>query len=239
MVIVPGGDELTTDLWSSLLEISAVAPDDWTLVGAQMVFLHALERQKPPPRRTEDLDLVVDVRALSDQPKELVGHLKDLGYRLKGVTPLGTGHRYVRGRVNVDVLLPDNIGNRANRYVEPGAESVEVPGGSQALRRSVRIEVRSSDVVGFIPRPSLLGAILLKARAVEVDDVPDAQRRDLVFLLSLVDEPFELAVDVTKTEQRWLRRRQELLEPSHGAWRTIETSEDARAALRILAGVAS
>lgn len=58
-----------------------------------------------------------------------------------------------------------------------------VPGGTQALRRTELVEVAIGAHRGQIPRPSLLGALIIKARAVEVDDVPENQREDVAFLL--------------------------------------------------------
>jgi hypothetical protein len=56
-----------------------------------------------------------------------------------------------------------------------------------------------------VPRPALLGAIIAKAFAVDVDDTPDAQRLDLAFLLSLVEEPLDLAARTTSKDRRRLR----------------------------------
>ncbi len=35
------------ELWSALIELSELRPGEWTLVGGQMVFLHAMERGAP------------------------------------------------------------------------------------------------------------------------------------------------------------------------------------------------
>ncbi len=236
MINIPRDDELTTQLWDALLEVAAAIPSDWTLVGAQMVFLHGLEHERTPPRRTTDLDVIVNVRAVADQPKVFVRGLESLGYHLEGVSADGVGHRFVRGNVKIDVLLPDGIGSRAPREVAPGVRSVEVPGGSQALRRSVRVTVRTDAQAGTIPRPSLLGAILVKARAIAVDDLPDAQREDLAFLLSLIDDPFAMAEELSRNERQWLRRQNNLLDPEARAWRSIDNADDGRAALGILLG---
>jgi hypothetical protein len=80
--------------------------------------------------------------------------------------------------------------------------------------------------VGAVPRPSLLGAIVLKARAVDVDDVPANQREDLAFLLSLAASPRRLASELTKGDRKALRARKELLDPRHPAWLTVEGAED-------------
>ena len=50
------------------------------------------------------------------------------------------------------------------------------------------VDVRLGRRSGRLPRPHLLGAILVKARAVNVDDVPNNQRADLALLLSFVDD---------------------------------------------------
>ena len=64
-----------------------------------------------------------------------------------------------------------------------------MPGGSQALRRTELIEVAVGDTRGVLPRPDLLGAILVKTRAIAVDDAKDSQRLDVAFLLTLVPRP--------------------------------------------------
>ena len=66
------------------------------------------------------------------------------------------------------------------------------------------------DHQGLVPRPSLLGAIVGKSVAVDVDDVPDAQRLDLALLLSLVGDPIELAEQLTKKDRQRLRARTEM-----------------------------
>jgi hypothetical protein len=89
---------------------------------------------------------------------------------------------------------------------------------------------------GSVPRPNLLGAILVKARAVAVDDVPEAQLEDLAFLLSLVSDPYEMQGQLTRSERGWLRKRTELLDGGAAAWRAVDNAEDGRLALRILTG---
>jgi hypothetical protein len=86
-----------------------------------------------------------------------------------------------------------------------------------------------------VPRPNLLGAIVLKARAVDVDDVPANQREDLAFLLSLAANPRRLASDTKKGDRRALRAREEMLDPRHPAWFVLEDPAPAQRALRLLA----
>ncbi len=57
-----------------------------------------------------------------------------------------------------------------------------------------------------------------KALAVDVDDTLDAQRLELAFLLSLVEEPLDLATDMTPKDSRRLRAHAELADPQHPTW---------------------
>lgn len=233
---LPSIDDLSRDLWDALLEVAEHEPENWTLVGAQMVLLHALEHGRTPPRRTSDLDVIVNVRSVAMTPSRFASRLESLGYELEGVNADGVGHRFKRDRVKFDVLLPDGIGRRAKREITPGARTVEVPGGTQALQRTQMIDAQSETRSGTVPRPDLLGAILVKARAVGVDDVPDAQREDFAFLLSLVSDPYEMSGQLSNSERAWLRERTELLNPSAAAWQSVDNADDGRLALEVLLG---
>ena len=88
----------------------------------------------------------------------------------------------------------------------------------------------------MVPRPSLLGAVIVKAAAVDVDDAPQAQRQDLVFLLALVEDPRGVAGVLTAKDRQQIRSRSELTNAEHLAWQTLtqEQRDRARAALAIL-----
>ena len=91
------------------------------------------------------------------------------------------------------------------------------------------------DRIGLVPRPNLLGAIVLKACAIAVDDAPQDQRRDLAFLLSLVSAPYEMAAEMTNKDRTRLRRNaSSLTDSSHPAWIGIVDAADAIAALHAL-----
>jgi hypothetical protein len=88
-----------------------------------------------------------------------------------------------------------------------------------------------------LPRPDLLGAILVKTRAIEVSDAPLEQRRDLAFLLTLVPDPRVMASELRPTERTWLRKHADLAEAPDLAWAGLQDAVDGRLAFAILAGL--
>jgi hypothetical protein len=117
--------------------------------------------------------------------------------------------------------------------VPPGI-TIAVPGESQALARTRQVRVLPEGHEVEIPCPSLLGAMLIKARAVDVAEDPDKHRRDLALLLAAVEDPRSMRTELLSTERGCLRRRKELLHPRHSAWRTTPQAEGARIALEIM-----
>ena len=120
--------------WLILLDLGEAFPQGWCLIGGQMVWLLATEHDVAPPRATEDVDVVVDVRADPAGIQKLCRWLEDCGFRLDGVSTDNIGHRYARtaqpgpGRVIFDVLAPDNVGSRAILTTTQGARTLEAPG---------------------------------------------------------------------------------------------------------------
>ena len=222
-------------LWKTTLEVAAAMPAaGWTLIGAQMVFLQAAAFGREPGRTSGDLDVLVDVRLVTSLVRDMAERLIECGFG-PDVTVDGRGHRFRRGEDVVDLLAPEGTGSRSSLETVPGARTIAVPGGSQALRRTERhlVDIRGVGVAE-LPSPNLLGAILLKARAIDAADDPDKHRRDLGLLLSLVRDPGDLARELAPAERGWLRRRRELLDPEHAAYRGNPDREDAAAALALM-----
>ncbi len=209
------------ETWLELMALAEHHPLHWTLIGAQMVVLHAAAAGRLPPRSSEDADVLVNVRLMHDGTRALSQTLVDRGYVFDAPNLIAVGHRFRRGSVVFDVLGPDGMRDDTELTTVPPARTVGVPGGTQALRRTRVVEVRSGAETGHVPRPDLLGAILIKARAIEVDDQPDNQRQDLTFLLSLVEDPRALRGDMERKEPGWLRRRAELASPNAAAYRGL------------------
>ena len=213
-------------LWETLLQLACTETlPEWTLIGGQMVLLHALEHEVEPTRFSTDIDVVVNARVVTGGIRRFVATLESLGFSLAGETPDGVAHRFQRARASIDVLAPDGLGSRADLTTTPPSRTLQVPGGTQALERTELLPVRFADQQGLIPRPSLLGAIVCKAAAVFVDDTPDAQRRDIALLLSLIDDPEDLATRLTRRDRQRLRHIAELATIAHPVW--AELSEEA------------
>jgi hypothetical protein len=178
----------------------------------------------------------VNVRAVTDGTERISQALIERDFDFDGRSSDGVGHRFVNSGVSIDVLGPDGVGNRAHLRTISGAHTVRVPGGTQALGRREVIEATSRTRRGKLPVPTILGAILVKVRAIDVDDQPDAQRRDVAFLLSLVDDPDPLVADLKNSERGWLQRHAYFGDPTEDCYRGLPEASDAAIVYRRLAG---
>jgi hypothetical protein len=77
--------------------------------------------------------------------------------------------------------------------------------------------------------PSLVGAVLLKARSV-VGPFREKDRGDLALLLSCVEDPLTLRDELTATERRWIRDAGNSLRPEDPELDDIIGSRRARLA---------
>jgi hypothetical protein len=199
MIDIPDLGEGFYAMWQELLYLAKNPPAPWTLIGARMVALHGWKMGRKQPRASKDADILVNARVVSNGTERVSEKLLSRGFSLDGVSPEGVGHRFVNGQVRFDVLGPDGLGSRTGLFTSSGARTVEVPGGSQALQRTEMVEIRLGKISGLIPVLNLLGSILVKVRAIAVDEQPDAQRGDVAFLLSLVDDPDPLDVEISNS----------------------------------------
>lgn len=111
-------------LWHLLLDLAEL-PVAWTLIGGQMVLLHALEHGQVPPQVSQDGDIVADVRGDQNALRTVVAALEDHGFEL--AAPL---HEITQRRrqIRPDLLAPDGADRgpvdarwrlRINSVVEP------------------------------------------------------------------------------------------------------------------------
>jgi hypothetical protein len=162
-------DELTVaqeQSWRGLLELSARVPAGWCLIGGQMVFLLCRERGAWPARPTEDADAALDMRAHPAIIATVTRSLAECGFASAGESMEGHQQRWVRGAAQIDLVSASGVGERSRRRRGVTGGSVpEAPGAQGALDRAERVEVSVGDLGGAVWRPSLLGAIAVKAAA--------------------------------------------------------------------------
>lgn len=212
------------ELWHTLLDLGDLLAVPWTLVGGQMVLLHAIEHGQVPPQVSQDGDVIADVRAVPGALGHVVAGLEGMGFALESISADGLGHRYTRSSkprsVVIDVLAPEGLGERVDLTTTPPGRTVEVPGGTQALSRTEIIGVLHDGRRGTIPRPTLLAAIVGKAAATALPG-PDRHYRDLALLCALVGDPFSLVEQVMRKDRQRLRLANKLLDEAHPAWSLV------------------
>lgn len=195
------------ELWRTVVKVATALGEDrrWCLVGGLMVALFAIEAQQPQ-RATTDIDVLADARSRPSATEWASRRLESLGATLHEVdgTEHHRGFRFdVEGQI-VDVLAPDGLGSAGARTTGK-LQTIQIPGGTQALSRTEVVEIVVGDTAVTLRRPTLIAAILLKARALGVHSRRDDQRHDLVTLLSLLDDPRASRAEVTTKELGWLR----------------------------------
>ena len=230
-------------LWETTLGLAQEFGDsaEWTLIGGLMVQLHAAEHQSDS-RLTDDIDFLGDSHRSPSMTQRIARTLRSRGAEMR-MPPSSNerlGYRFELDGEIVEILGPDGVKTdpkTIGRYT-----TVQAPGGTQALRRS-EIAMVSLDGQPAIAmrRPSLLGAILVKARALAAErkEKADSDRQDLTLLFSLVEDPRALAEEggLRKSEKKWLQGiegKLALSAPDLTELFDPETLARARLALRLL-----
>jgi len=223
------------DIWELLDRLEREMPGAWVLVGGLMVLLHGLEAGQLPVRETTDADVLVNVRLRPNGTYDLSSWLVDSGLVFEGSSTTGTGHRFSNDIVSVDVLAPDHLGERADTRTVPPSRTVQIPAGTRLLKDAALSPVRlSPTAIAHIPRPSLTAAIVGKSAALQLDD-SSRHAEDLAFLFGLVSDPREVAVGLSKSDRRHLRRARRLLSDDR-VWGYSQSPDAARATLQFLIG---
>ncbi|MEX1163213.1 MAG: hypothetical protein WEB03_06500, partial [Nitriliruptor sp.] len=196
-------------LWSGLLDLADAKPHGWTLVGALMVMLHEFEAGTSSGRATADADTVVEARGITEAVRDMARQLLDLGWSLddEQVDIEGHGYTFRRGAAALDLIAPEGLGARADLTTIPPLKAPALPGTRQALDRSQHLAVVQGGRSGIIPRPNLLGTLVIKSCAAVHDRTAAAvrHREDLARLYSLVTDPAGLAKETRKKDRQRLR----------------------------------
>lgn len=229
-------------LWAKTLELAEGfgAGERWSLIGGLMVQLHAFEHGAGT-RPTADIDVLGDSRRRPPETARIAKILIERGREL-AVPPVSDenlGYRFeVEGEV-VEVVGSEGV--RRDPMTLGKYTTFQVPGGSQALSRTevVRVSLDENPPVE-LRRPNLLGAILIKARAVaERRDKLDSDRQDLILLLSFIHDPRALAGKerLRTSEKSWLQDIEPLMAFEDAALAEVfpaRNVERARQAYRLL-----
>lgn len=231
-IVINAGDEATLRLWRAVAELTERLPPGWVLIGGLMVQLHAIERGILDVRPTKDIDVLGQARPRGALPA-IDAALRKEGFDMHDPDLDGYGYRYERDGVIVDVLAPDGL--KPPPALAGGVTAVGAPGGTQALDRAEEVLVRVSRHSFELKRPTVLGAILIKARSLMVHGDPDSQREDLLRLLSLVDDPRELAEELRDSERKWLRQSEARLDFQAPSLLSPDLHRRAELAYRLLA----
>ena len=236
MVDLTGLAPAAVEGWWFLLDLTAEEPHACLLVGGQMVHVLIVEHGGEPVRTTVDVDVVVNVRIRPDGTRWLSSWLTARAFEFAGASPDGVGHRFTRpatlgpGTVIFDVLGPDGLGSRTSLTTAPPARTIEVPGATQALRRSELVAISATgagarDVrMGQVRRPSLLGALVAKAAATTIAarSNPERDWQDAAILSTLIDDPRSMAAACDRKDRQRLRRLRPLSDLTHNGWDGID-----------------
>jgi hypothetical protein len=224
-------DDISRSLWHAVGDLAVRLPGEWVLIGGLMVQLHAVEHGVTGVRTTRAIDVLGQARP-PGALRAIDEFLRRDGFEPTHPDLDGFAHRYERGDLVVDVLAPDGLNPPPE--LGGGVKAVGVLGGSQALSRSEMVRISIDGKEFELRRPTLLGAILIKARSIMRHANPEAQREDLLRLLALVDDPRAMSAALKTGERKWLREAEARLNfeaPTRLEETTIRT---ARLAYRIL-----
>jgi hypothetical protein len=208
-VAMPVMNDAQTQSWHALMDLYEHLDSHWALIGGQLVHLHCAERGASPARPTNDIDTVLDVRASPQMHETFTGVLRDLGFTPE-ISGDGIQHRWRKDLAQVDVLIPEGVGDRlAGRSGAGGAPTISTPGTTQALERSEPVTVLVEGRVGIVLRPNLVGALVGKAAArteISSDRKADRHCVDFVVLASLMSVADFRDATLSKKDRYRLRR---------------------------------
>lgn len=218
MIVLPAMSAAQEHAWIALLDLYERHPEEWTLIGGQMVHLWCAERGYEPVRPTTDADAVVNAR----QPEVLgavTATLIELGFAPEPNAD-GVQHRWICDDAVIDVLIPEGTGERrARKTSASGFPTVPAPGGTQALARSEAVEVQVGERTGMVRRPVLLSAMIMKAAA-RTDTTGTALERhctDFAALAAIMAARDTDAFELTSKDKKRLRKMIKLTRESDEA----------------------
>lgn len=224
-------------MWATLMDFEQSGPPPWVLIGGQMTALHLTEHAAAVHRPTDDGDVVVGVWTRREALRSAAVYLTDNDFK-EVATGDGYGYRFVRGKTAIDVMIPEGL-SRQKRYptTTTGRPGLSTEGGNQALTRAERLPVNLNGRMGHIRRPTLLGALVVKAHARVVDARnPERHAQDLIALAELaLGDPRSVLSAARPDDRRAVRAALRHLPAGH---RLLRTADDPAAVHALLSRLA-
>lgn len=241
-VVLPPLPAHQEQAWSVLLDLDQRF-EPWALVGGQMTLLHCLENGVSGARPTDDSDVVIDVWSQRDAVRAIGHWLEDSqGFKLLE-TADGFGYRYTRGDTTVDLLVPEGLDRQRTRppTTRRTRPALPIDGGNQALLRVQRVPIQVGTRIGHVRRPTLLGALVLKAAAF-VADSRDTSRhaQDIALLMeaALISGSLRsIDTHASAHDRKRLRDALAQLPQNHACWRSRAEPEALHDALTRLSNL--
>jgi hypothetical protein len=198
--------------WSTVYDVAdANIQDAWMLIGGLMVQLHAIMGGFEV-RPTTDMDLLVDLMSDRRGVSKIRGVLSMHGFIVQPGTLTGYTTRMRAANGNeADLLVADHLPQSFERDASlDGNPILSMPGGAQAIERSMRVIIADDRKRSMIRIPDLLGALMLKSAAFAADHAGYGERHlyDAAMLASLIDDP---DAEKTHLHSRTDRKRIKLL----------------------------
>jgi hypothetical protein len=213
--------------WNTVYALAESEPiGHWILAGGLMVQLHAIMGGLSA-RPTTDVDLLVDLITDRNGIRTVTAILSGRGYSIQpgSLTGYTTRMSTTNGDV-VDILvadhLPANLKRDATFINQP---VLPMPAGAQAKERSMQVKLIDKRHHATVTIPDLLGALILKAAAYEVDKAGFGERHlyDAALLASLITDPdHETARLHSKNDRKRLQALKQHLTPDSEYWNSLD-----------------
>lgn len=166
-IVIPQLADAQLESWLALTRIAEKIPNDWILIGGQMVQLHCWERKFVSPRVTSDVDAVLNVISKPSILEVFTKVLDELGFEPQ-TSPDGHQYKWIKGLAEIDILFPDNIGARAlSKKGFTSGTVPETPGGRVVLDFAERVNVELEGKTTLLNRPNLIGSLYIKSEAMK------------------------------------------------------------------------
>lgn len=208
---------------------------------------HRRPTRPPPLRRTRSLADTSNQRhrhsrrrsGLPDDARDLHRCAAGLGFAAE-TSADGFQHRWRRDLAQIDVLIPEGIGERAAaRAGAGGAPTLSAPGTTQALSRSEPVSIVAAGRTGTVRRPNLVGALVGKAAArteIASDRASARHCTDFVVLAGLISARDFREAALTAKDRTRLRKMLTCCR-TDGAAMAVDNAVEALARLERAAGL--